>query len=242
MKRTHLSPPYRIGVVFVVGLAAFAGCGPIDAVDAGHSLYADAKLSVSPSNVFSCATCHADTPDKQAGDRVYSGYTLFGAAQRPSYWGGQMTLLLDAVNFCLSEFMRGEKLTTGDNNGLALLAYLQSIAAEPDQARPLTIIPNINDTYLATLPPGDATRGAAGYKATCAPCHGDVHSGNGRLGSYVSALPDDTVESFGAQARAITVEKIRHGKFFGISGNMPFYSLEAMAEQDASDIVTYLFP
>jgi thiosulfate dehydrogenase len=174
--------------------------------------------------------------------RHYPGYTLSGAAQRPSYWGGELTLLLDAVNFCYTQFMSGATLAADDAQGLALLAYLQSLAPSPDAARPLTIVKNIDTTYLGALPAGDAQRGGQRYASSCAPCHGDSHTGNGRVGPYVSIIPEDTVKSFGAMARAVTAEKVRHGKFFGIGGSMPPYSIEALGDDTLADILAYLLP
>ena len=223
------------------------GCGPIEAKDRGQDLFADAKLARSPSNVFACSTCHDTAPQEMNGprrqdERIYSGYTVFGAVGRKSYWGGDFALLLDAVNFCLTEFMRGTKLDGKNQDGLALLAYLRSLSPDMDAAKPLSIVKNISAAYLAALPVGDGTRGEAVYRNACAVCHGDIHSGSGRLGPYVSIVPDDTIAGFGTQARAIIAEKIRHGKFFGIGGNMPLYSLEALSEKELSDLLSYLLP
>jgi thiosulfate dehydrogenase len=232
-------------ITFLLGLLTLAAsCGPIEAVDAGHDLFSQSQLSVSPSNVFACSTCHAVTPSGMPAPdgRRYPGYTMYGGAQRPTYWGGGLTLLLDAVNFCYVEFMRGSKFSTTDPQGLSVLAYLQSLSPSPDTAKPLTVVQNIDPTYLSSLPAGDGGRGQALYGSACAPCHGDIHTGNGRLGSYVSIVPDDTVNGFGSEAYAVIAEKVRHGKFFGISGNMPLYSIEALADQELSDILTYLLP
>ena len=40
--------------------------------------------------------------------------------------------------------------------------------------------------------------------------------------------------------RPITIEKVRHGKYFGVGGNMPLYSLEALSDAQLSDILAYL--
>lgn len=226
--------------VAVIGVVSSA-CGPIDATDAGRELFSNPRLSVSPSNAFACATCHATTENGNE-ETKFSGYTMRGVSDRPTLWGERYTQLIDAVNFCMTEFMRGEKFDTQNKNGLSLLAYLQSLDGGSTMAQPLSVVQNINDVYLAMLPPGDAGRGQRGYDAACAVCHGDAHSGKGRLGTYVSIIPDDTIKGFGAQARAITIEKIRHGKFFSIGGNMPFYSLEALSDAELSDIVAYLVP
>jgi thiosulfate dehydrogenase len=233
--------------LLLLAAAVFCGicCGPEAAVDRGRSLAEDPKLSPSPSNPFACTTCHATTENQQAGRRL-PGHPLYGVAARPSYWSGGYTYLLDAVNQCLVDFMRGEKLAEEDPQGLALLAYLQALSpsfaggARNEPALPCTVIKNIDNAYLSSLPAGDSGRGEASYTKACAYCHGEIHSGKGRLGTRVTILPDDTISGFGVQARAIMAEKARHGKFFSIGGNMPFYCTEVLSDAELSDILAYL--
>lgn len=219
-----------------------AGCAQ-SALDRGAALYSDPGLSQSPSNFLACANCHAATVP---ADRRYPGYPMAGATARPSYWGGAYNNLLDAVNECYVEFMRAEKLTPDDPSGRALLVYLESLtgpqtAPTLQAAQPLTLVKNIDATYLSALPAGDPTRGQALYVSTCSPCHGDTHTGNGRLSPLVSIVPEDTIALFGAAtAPAVIAEKVRHGKFFGISGNMPFYSIEAMSDAELADVLSYV--
>jgi thiosulfate dehydrogenase len=136
--------------------------------------------------------------------------------------------------------MRGEPLSFDAPSGLALLAYLRSLSAAPDAARPLTFVRSIDPTYIAQLPPGDGSRGESLYHDACGYCHGDPHSGKGRLGTRVSILPEATLEVFGGMARSIMIEKIRHGKFFHIGGNMPPYGAEMLSDTEVADIVEYL--
>lgn len=209
-------------------------------MDRGRSLLSDPRLSPSQNNVFSCSTCHATAADE--GTARLPGHTLAGAARRPTFWGGRVDYLLDAVNQCLVDFMRGERLSSDDPQGLALLAYLRELGPGPEAARPYTIVKSIDDAYLGALPAGDTARGADAYRAACGYCHGEAHSGQGRLGPRISVLPEDTLAVFPNQARPITVEKIRHGKFFGISGVMPPFSLERLSEAELADILAFLLP
>lgn len=234
MSRAYLAS----SMVFLLCLSA-SGCGPVTAEDRGRDLFSQAALSVSPSNAFACATCHATTPQGIEPQR-FSGHTLYGAPQRPSFWGGNVPRLIDAVNVCLVEFMRGDPLSLEDPSGLALLSYLRSLSAAPDPARPLSIVLSIDSTYLGRLPPGDGGRGETLFPTACGYCHGDIHSGKGRLSSRVSILPDATIEVFGSMARSIIVEKIRHGKFFHIGGNMPLYATEMLSDAEVADLVEYL--
>lgn len=220
---------------------ATAGCGPEPAAERGRALASDARMSQSASNVFACTTCHATSPEEQA-KRKLPGHPLSGAASRPSFWGGSHVYLLDAVNQCLVDFMRSERLPADDPQGLALLAYVQSISPQAEPARPCTLVRNIDPAYLAGLPRGDATRGEATYQAACAYCHGKAHSGEGKLGPRISTLPEDTIASFGAEARTVVAEKVRHGKFFSIGGLMPMYCTETLSDAELADIMTFLLP
>jgi thiosulfate dehydrogenase len=217
-------------------------CGPLPAEQRGQALASDPRLSPSPSNVFACTSCHAvsDGPDP----RLLPGYSLRGALNRPSFWGGDLHYDLDAVNQCLVDFMRGTTLTADDPDGRALLAYLQTLApaaTPPEPALPCTVVRNIDSTYLAQMPVGDATRGASLYPLACGNCHGSLHTGDGRIGPYVSLIPDATLSSFGAaQAPAVIIEKARHGRYFGISGAMPFFCTEVLNDGQLSDLVAYL--
>lgn len=223
-------------------ITLLAACGPQPAEERGRELASDPRLSPSPSNVFACTTCHSVSTSPES--RLYPGHPLPGALTRPSFWGGELHYVLDAVNQCFVDFMRGTALAADDPSGRALLAYLHTLtpaAAGPDAARPCTVVRNIDATYLAQLPSGEPGRGADAYQRACAYCHGAAHSGQGRLGPQVSRLPEDTIASFSAaQAPAVLVEKARHGRYFGISGAMPFYCSELLSDGDLADIVAYL--
>jgi thiosulfate dehydrogenase len=226
-------------VLFATALLG-AGCGPTPAVDRGQALFASSSLSRSPSNVFACATCHTPT----AGDpsHILPGYTLHDVTSRPSWWGGAYDAPLDAVNECLYEFMRGDRLPPDDVDGRSLLVYLQSLSPDATaQALPLTVVKTIAD-----VPNGDPGRGKDTYTRACANCHGDLHTGSGRLGPAVSVIPEESIQQHGLDpltgARPITIEKVRHGKFFNVGGNMPLYSVEALSDAQLGDILAYMFP
>lgn len=232
----------------IAALACAAGCGPQDAADRGHQLYSDPAFSQAPSNAFACGTCHSDAPAAglpgRGGDgRRYAGYTLYGAAYRTAFWNGGFSLLLDAVSFCAVQFMNASAVAPDDPAGLALLAYLKTLGGPgPDPALPCTVVRNIDATYLASLPKGDAGRGGDLYRAACATCHGDLHTGNGRLSGRVSIIPEATVATFGAAVAPVAVaEKVRHGKFFGISGVMPLYCTELLGDAELADLLAYVF-
>ena len=223
-----------------MAFCAFA-CAPEQAADRGLALASDPRFSPSPSNVFACTTCHAVPETAKSATARLPGFPPSGVASRPSFWGGSSHYLLDAVNQCYVDFMRGEKLAPDNLQGLELVAYLKSISKGPDSARPCTVVRNIDAAYMASLPVGNPGRGQASYQTTCGYCHGQIHTGEGRLGPYISLIPDNTMAAFGTLARTVIAEKVRHGRYFGIAGNMPLYCVEALSDADLSDLLSYLF-
>lgn len=226
--------------VLLAGLLAVGCGGATSAADFGEELFQDSRLSESEFNRFSCATCHATTATPEAG-RMYAGYSLHNSAFRPSWWGGYETRLLDAVNFCYVSFMRGvAPLAPEDPKARALYEYLVRIS--PDRqapALPLTVVKNIED-----VPRGGTSRGAEVYRAACQTCHGELHTGKGRISELTSLLPGvfDSYDVFfpGVPKQLVVIEKVRHGQFFGVGGNMPLYSREALSDEDLGALLAFL--
>jgi thiosulfate dehydrogenase len=218
-------------------LALVAGCGSKPAVDDGRALFDDPSVSSAASNPFKCSTCHETTADSTA---VRPGYTMHDVAARPSWWGGNVTTLLDAVNQCVTQFMRGRALAADDEKGRALFVYLTSLS--PDMTadgKTLTVVQNI-----VNVPSGDAVNGKQVYDSACGGCHGTPHTGAGRLSDVVSIIPDETLTAHGTDpvmgTRPVTIEKVRHGKFFNVGGNMPLFSTEALSDAQLGDVLAYL--
>jgi thiosulfate dehydrogenase len=226
--------------LLAAGLLA-AGCGgSTSAADFGEELFQDSRLSESQFNSFSCATCHATSATPEAG-RIHAGYSLHNSAFRPSWWGGYERRLLDAVNFCYVSFMRGvSPLTPEEPKSRALYEYLVRIS--PDRqapALPFTVVKDIQD-----VPRGGAGRGAEVYRAACQTCHGETHTGKGRLTPLASILPEvaDGYDTFfpGVPKQLVVIEKVRHGQFFGVGGIMPLYSREALSDEDLGALLAFL--
>ena len=220
-------------------LLILLGCGgsqTVPAAQLGERLFANPGLSTSPFNAMSCSTCHQVA--KAPAPRNDPGFNLYDVVHRPSWWGGYETTLLSAANFCLTEFMGGRALSADEDQARELFEYLeQNSPNDPAPALPLTVVKNV--TALTDLS-GDAARGKNVYDRSCRRCHGDPHTGNGRLSSKVSIIPNDTLSAFPTNARTVTVEKVRHGRFFNIGGIMPLYAVEAISDQEIADVVVYL--
>lgn len=212
------------------------------AVEHGKALFDDKKASNSSLNVFTCSTCHRAEP--RADDtRILPGYDLAGAVDRPTYWGGQRTDLLVAINDCRYFFMNANVAwTANDEDAKAMYAYLASLPKTETGALPFTVVQVAKD-----VPGGDRTRGEQVYDASCRSCHGAAHTGSGKLRSGIPLLPEESVDylsktyAFDRTAVRVTfVEKIRHGAFLGVFGNMPLYSTEAMNDADLGALLTFL--
>jgi thiosulfate dehydrogenase len=213
-----------------------AGCS-ISAHDYGRELLGESSVSDAISNSFSCLSCHETT---QAPAQLRPGYTLYDVTGRPSWWGGFQLDLLDAMNQCVVDFMRGRPLAAGDDKARAVKVYLDSISPDPAPSPlPLTVVQNITD-----VPSGDSTRGKDVWDRSCGNCHGAPHTGAGRISTAASLVPDDSLAAHGTDpktgARIITIEKVRHGKYFNVGGNMPMYSLEALSDAQLGDLLAYL--
>lgn len=246
-----MKPSYAAFVIALV--IASAGCQQqsssteirhVTAIQHGSELYKEAKASSSPTNSYSCASCH----DVHAGDSAVRkvGAPLAGVTSRPSYWGGSELDLLRSINDCLFYFMQQTQPWKADEEAaVSMYAWLESLPSsdQEKQAAPFTVIANIVD-----LPAGDSTHGAGVYAETCAQCHGAAHTGSGRKiraalvlpEQFLSEHPDPTYTA--QQRRDITIEKARHGGFLDYGGYMPPFSAEILSDADLADIVEFLGP
>jgi len=230
----------------LVAMMVLAGCAQepqqrveeVLAKDYGKELFNDPKLSETLfNNGFSCATCHATSDDDA---RILPGHNLAGVTQRARLWGGNERELLTAVNFCFRYFMRGQPLTRDEEKSKALYEYLASLPVPADNSvRPYSVVKNVQD-----VPRGDVTRGQAVYDGACKSCHGAIHSGEGRISETASVLPEvanDYDALFpGVPHSLVFVEKVRHGQFFGVGGNMPLFSTETLSDGDLGALLAYL--
>lgn len=251
MKRRHTT---RL-VVWLRGTACLLGCGLLSAcsssteqsaVDQGEQLFESTALSESHLNNYSCNTCHdiqARTPPSKKAGGALAGVTL-----RSSFWGGQEADLLGSINACRNNFMGdNQPLTASDERARALYAYLESL--EPGDANPIpfTIVTEIDALERGKTSEEIATAASHGeelFAQTCLYCHGEMHTGLGRLSTLEPILPEDTLVAHAQYSarlqRLIFTEKIRHGLFLGYGGVMPPFSAELLSDNDVSDLLEAL--
>lgn len=220
--------------------AIMAGCQPEAAVDVGSRLFSDPRLSRSEFNTASCATCHDDGTN-ESDERIVAGAPLVESVGRPHWWGGDVGTLKEAVDTCLVFFMREQPLEPHAPASRALYEYLRSISpTEATAPMSVTLVETVTE-----LPRGNAPRGARVYDAACASCHGAAFTGEGRKSPLASIVPNDSIdfaEQSGFSSALVVVEKVRHGGFFGIGGTMPPFSLEALSDEQLSDLLAFLLP
>lgn len=222
-----------------LGLVAACG-GEISGAERGAELFESRSLSPSDLNVFTCATCHSAEPGDGPSDGE-PGYRLFGAAARARYWGEDYAVLRDAVDACLVFFMKAEPLAPDDEDFHALYEYLLSITPDGagDQPFPFTVVENVADVAR-----GDAGRGEEVYRRACQECHGAAFSADGSILRTEVNLPG-VAEHYphefpGVEPSLVVIEKVRHGRFFDIGGDMPLFSLEALSDDDLGALLAYL--
>jgi len=225
-------------LLVLVGAAACGG--EISGADRGAELFESSDLSPSDLNVFSCATCHSTEQGAGPTDG-HPGYRLFGAAARSRYWGEDYSVLEDAVSACLVFFMKADPVDPADDDLHALDEYLLSITPDgaDDEPYAFTVIENVED-----IPRGDPARGEAAFDRACRRCHGDAFTADGSILREEVELPGVTAtypEDFpGIEPSLVVIEKVRHGRFFNIGGEMPLFSEEALSDDDLGALLAYL--
>lgn len=232
----------RLALAFVACVLAACGSEQSGPEYGAELFHTPTGFSDSTMNAFSCADCHRTTSAPAAGDdRIVPGASLAGVAARERWWGGQSISLEDAVDTCVVYFLRGQPLDPTSDRSRALHEYLQSLtpAGSPTDVVPMTVVENIS-----AIPLGDATRGADLYRRACQYCHGDVHTGAGNILLRKVILPDvekDYDRLFpGVPHGLVFVESVRHGRFFGVGGAMPFFTTELLSDAELGDILAYL--
>lgn len=213
-------------VQLVVGCAATGELEPAD-FTAGEAVY---RATVEDGNTFSCATCHAI--DDAADEYRRPGHPLGDAAGRPTYKGGQLVELREAVNSCLTEWMNAEAWLADDLRWIDLEEFLRGQA--PDTAAPvdLRIV-----APPADLDGGDAARGREVFDGTCAACHDEGGTGT----NLAPALAGLSFDPGYVATRVRTSGRSNSAVYDGLTGGiMPFWSEDRLSNDELRDIIAWL--
>ncbi len=229
----------RLGALAIAALASACG-GETSGAERGEEMFDSTSLSPSSLNVFACSTCHSveDGDDVSGGA---PGYRLFGAVRRARFWGEEYDSVREAVDACLVYFMKGDALDPEDEDFHALYEYLVSISPEdgPNEQLPFTVVENVVDVER-----GDPARGEEVYELACRGCHGAAFGAEGSILRTEVDLPDITEDYAvmfpGIDPSLVVIEKVRHGRFFNIGGEMPLFSQEALSDADLGALLAYL--
>ena len=227
--------------VLILPMVLAACTSEISGAERGEELFRSTSVSPTDLNVFTCATCHETDEGAALTGGGLSGYNLHGVANRAPYWGGDRATLRDAVDACLVFFMKAPELDPDSADTRAIFDYLQSISPADAPSEPLefSVIETIVDVER-----GDAARGETVFEEACERCHGAAFTANGSILRIEYNLPEIT-ESYpqdfpGVDPSLVVIEKIRHGRFFDIGGDMPLFSVEAMSDADIGALLTFL--
>lgn len=203
-----------------------AGSGP--ALD-GEQVY---LRTVEGGNTFACATCHAlDEPAEDGMRRV--GHRLGDATRRPSYKGGQLTEMRDAVNSCLTEWMRAEAWEASDERWIALHAWLDAKAtSDASPAVELQIVEPLEDTSG-----GDADAGRALFNTSCAFCHGTDAVGTNQALSLSGRALDGAYVALRVRTSGPSTSPVYDGL---TGGQMPFWGADRLSDAELRDLVAYI--
>ena len=230
---------FRASVFALVACACASAEPSEDSVARGRSLFESGALSTSSRNLFHCSTCHdASAPSGNAKP----GASMAGVTLRFSFWGGEENDLLHAIDACRTTFMyAAAPLRPGERDADALYDYLASLPPTSPEPVPFTVV-----STIANVERGDAERGKIAFSASCALCHGALHTGENRLSESIPILPEDTLAEHPAPSyspriqRLVFIEKTRHGVFFGYGGDMPPFSLEVLPDAALADVLEAL--
>lgn len=216
----------------------------------GAELARDPRVTRSQYNVFACTTCHS-VRAPAPGTVILPGAPLQGAARRPSFWGGEVVRLREAVERCWVNFMRGDARDLDSPDGRALDAWLLSLAPEGSTEGTDAVRVSWPST-VRDLGPGDRARGQIVWNRGCARCHGALGTGDGRIGTAASVIPRDTIREHcdrdfmavgytdrQAYIRATVTEKTRHGSFLGYAGVMPPFASEVLSDDEMRDLTAF---
>ncbi len=210
---------------------------PVDDVSIGKSITDDATLGL-PGNGYTCITCHRPVEAERVfANTVYPAYDMEDIASYPTYWSDTLHLR-DAVNKCITQYMRGTSLTSVSDRWIALQAYLQSVSLSRYNTPRKLAFDSTGIDHLGGFHPanydtfyqnGNASFGHYDYTRYCSGCHGNGLNGAADL----TNRPDLSVGDIAIKTRFSTTQ-------FNPGGMMPFFTTNVLSPDTLRDIIAYI--
>lgn len=173
-------------------------------------------------NRLSCTNCHSDNGTRP---NVMPWLGVYG--QFPQYRSrvGGIQSIEDRINDCFERSMNGKAMPHDSPALRDMIAYLAFLS------RGVPVGAKVKGQGLPPLKPlpGDTTRGAAIFLATCARCHGV--NGEGGIGPPVWGEGSYNIGAGMARVRTAAA-------FVRVA--MPFDAPGTLTEQEAFDVATYI--
>jgi mono/diheme cytochrome c family protein len=208
------------------------GLGGAPTPSNGHEVY---MMRVPGGNTFACATCHALQEPAADGMRR-AGHAIGDATRRPSYKGGRLTELRDAVNSCLTEWMRAPAWAEDDPSWIMLRAWLDTQAGMAAEA-PAVALQIVQPPAPEALEGGDGDAGRALFNTSCGICHGVDASGSIRAPGLLGLA----LEAPYIARRVRTSGAAESPTYDGLTGGaMPFWGADRLSDLELRDLVAFI--
>lgn len=195
-------------------------------IEMGKKLFA---MPAEGGNVFSCVACHGL---KGEGAFLRPGHPMTGVTKRETFKNGQLDSLNDAVNSCLTEWMRAPTWEEDSDEMKALVALFERDAIGSGDELTFEIVDPPTDFSA-----GNAAEGQTLFNGACAVCHG-VDAVGGPLAPPLNAT-ELSVEYISERVRksGSTDSKVYDELTGGI---MPFWSKERLSDVEVVHISTFI--
>lgn len=241
-------------VIFLLQALFVSNSASIDPLDNGEVAQCESPLLVrrgenrffSPDthgNRLHCGLCHGLGPflrEDPAGP-LFAGYGLGDAARRSSYFNGQVTSLVGALNQCRVSWMDAPALDPGERSCREYIAFLDSL--DTPGAPALQLSYQVDSPRISGPARGDPAVGCGLFARACESCHGRYGEGGvpGRGSSlWNRELTPDLVRR---HVRLSGPRSPPPDSAFarGLLGNgMPFWTRARMSDIELEDLVTYM--
>lgn len=243
-----------VDVVFLLRALFLSNSLSVDPLDTGELAQCESPLLArrgeerffSPDalgNSLHCGHCHGLYPlsHRDVSGPLFAGHGLGDAARRPSYFNGQLTSLVGALNQCRVNWMEASALDPREQSCREYIAFLESLETTGAPAPVLNY--QVDSPRISGPARGDPLTGCGLFARACKSCHGRY--GEGGVEGLASSL----------WSGELTSDLVRrHVRLSGprpqpgdsafarelLGNGMPFWSRGRMSDSELEDLVTYM--